>query len=107
MNRRSLLFGSIALIAAPAIVRAESLMKIVPRPFDPYRDPRLKFVRMLEPNELDRLIRLKEKILTDLATPALMLGKRDGGQVFTYPIPSQNQIAALYGINRRLEELRA
>lgn len=33
MNRRSLLLGSLGLLAAPAIVRAESLMKIVvPKP---------------------------------------------------------------------------
>lgn len=33
MNRRSLILGSLGLLAAPAIVRAESLMKIVaPKP---------------------------------------------------------------------------
>ena len=59
-NRRAFLFGATSLIASPAIVRAESLMKLfVPKPeFIPYLPPPGTWQQFISAAYDDRIVRI-------------------------------------------------
>jgi len=98
MNRRSLILGGAALIAAPAVVRAESLMKIVvPKPaLIPWSEVPLT-VRELRLRKIE-----SDLIIKMLYMPAIELP--DGG----YEIMDSAPVLAQWReVRRQIEELRA